>query len=522
MLSTFWLSFRLKNTYKVNSIIYSIKQLPLINRILPDSLYKSKGLKIIGNIISIIMELGSIFLGKLLYLWLMVYSLSALYTNPKQSFLTIFLALSIIGSYLNTYMFNPSKDKYYAMFLMRMEAKKYTLSNYAYAILKIIVGFLPFTLLFGSLLGISPLICMLLPFLVASMKIIVAVIVLKEYEKKKVVLNENRPMKFVWVITAILLAVGYGLPYLGITINELTFILLMIGIIFGGIVSIFYLRKFDQYREMYKEVLSNTPTNMSTNTQAIIIDSVQKQIDLSTKITSNKKGFAYLNDLFIKRHRKILIQSAKKIAAISLFLIIGMIAVTQMNQEIKQKVNEIIMTSLPYFVFIMYMINRGQAVTQAMFMNCDHSMLTYSFYKEPKAIVLLFKERIKSIALINLLPAVVIGLGLPLILYTTGGTENESEYAILFLSIISMSLFFSVHHLVLYYLLQPYNVNSETKSSTYTIANTLTYFACYYMLRLQIPILTFGMVMIVFAIVYCLLSLMIAYRLAPKTFKIRA
>ena len=169
----------------------------------------------------------------------------------------------------------------------------------------------------------------------------------------------------------------------------------------------------------------------------------------------------------------------------------------------------------------MYMINRGQAVTQAMFMNCDHSMLTYSFYKEPKAIVQLFKERIKSIALINLLPAIVIGLGLPLILYATGGTENNYEYLILFLSIISMSLFFSVHHLILYYLLQPYNVNSETKSSTYTIASTLTYLACYYLLRLQIPILTFGIITIIFAIVYCLLSLMIAYQLAPKTFKIR-
>lgn len=524
MLNTFLLSFRLKNTYKVNTIIYSIKQIPLINRILPDALYQSKALKIIGNIISVMLELGSIFIGKLLYLWLMVYTISTLYTNSattKGSFLTIFLALSMIGSYLNTYMFNPSKDKYYAMFLMRMDAKKYTLSNYTYSILKIIVGFMPFTILFGSLSGIGLITCVLLPFLVASLKIIVAAIVLKEYEKKKIILNENRPIKFMWGITAILLAIGYGLPFLGITINELTFSVLMIIIISLGILAISYVKKFNQYREIYQEVLGSTSITMTANTQAIIVDSVQKQIDLSTNITSSKKGFAYFNDLFIKRHRKILIQSAKKIAAISLFLIIGILVITQLNGELKQKINQLLMMSLPYFVFIMYMINRGQAVTQAMFMNCDHSMLTYSFYKEPKAIVQLFKERIKSIALINLLPAIVIGLGLPLILYATGGTENNYEYLILFLSIISMSLFFSVHHLILYYLLQPYNVNSETKSSTYTIASTLTYLACYYLLRLQIPILTFGIITIIFAIVYCLLSLMIAYQLAPKTFKIR-
>ena len=179
------------------------------------------------------------------------------------------------------------------------------------------------------------------------------------------------------------------------------------------------------------------------------------------------------------------------------------------------------MNSLPYFVFIMYIINRGQVVTQAMFMNCDHSMLTYSFYKTPKSILSLFKERIKSVVAINLLPAIVIGLGLPVILYVTGGTDNIYNYLILFISIISMSVFFSVHHLVLYYLLQPYNISSETKSSTYSIASFLTYFICYEMLQLKLPTTYFGIAAICFAVVYSIVSLFIAYKLAPKTFRIR-
>ena len=35
MLKTFITSFKLQNTYRVNSIIYSIKQLPVVKRILP-------------------------------------------------------------------------------------------------------------------------------------------------------------------------------------------------------------------------------------------------------------------------------------------------------------------------------------------------------------------------------------------------------------------------------------------------------------------------------------------------------
>ena len=63
MLKTFIISFKLKNTYRVNSIIYSIKQLPIIKKILPDSLYKNRGLKIFANIISILMEVIGIFIG---------------------------------------------------------------------------------------------------------------------------------------------------------------------------------------------------------------------------------------------------------------------------------------------------------------------------------------------------------------------------------------------------------------------------------------------------------------------------
>ena len=144
MLHTFLLSFRLRNTYKVNTFIYAIKSLPFLKKILKDKLYQSRVLKFFGNLISILFELLDIFLGKFLYLFLMIFYMTMLYdTNTSSTFLHILICLTIIGSFLNTYMFNPTKDKYYAMFIMRMDAKNYSLSNYFYAILKIIIGFLP-------------------------------------------------------------------------------------------------------------------------------------------------------------------------------------------------------------------------------------------------------------------------------------------------------------------------------------------------------------------------------------------
>ena len=44
MLKTLRISFSLKNTYRVNSILYSLKQVPLLRRLLPEALYQVRGL----------------------------------------------------------------------------------------------------------------------------------------------------------------------------------------------------------------------------------------------------------------------------------------------------------------------------------------------------------------------------------------------------------------------------------------------------------------------------------------------
>ena len=75
----------------------------------------------------------------------------------------------------------------------------------------------------------------------------------------------------------------------------------------------------------------------------------------------------------------------------------------------------------------------------------------------------LFKIRLREIMKINAVPAAVIGTGLCILLLVSGGTENPVNYAVIFISILCMSLFFSVHYLTVYYLLQPYNAGTEIK-----------------------------------------------------------
>lgn len=525
MIKTFITSFKIKNTYRVNSIIYSIKGLPIINKILPSSLYKNKFLKIFGNIISILWEIVSTFLWKGLYVWLVLGSMTFAYkTNQPDTFLHLFVFSTLIGGILNTYLLNPTKDKYYSIILMKMDANSFALTDYFYSMLKLVIGLMPFTIIFGLILNVPLLICISMPLFVALIKIIIiGIFSIPDFKKNKVVNSENLPTKKVWLLFAALVFLGFGLPYLGVVISQIIYIILFSVSIIFGIIALREIITFKDYKKIYKVLLTNENVYAVQNASSTktIRDNVAKRIEYNGDITSNKTGFAYFHELFVKRHNKILTLAIKKQTLVIVGIFIILYIAIFINPDLKQKLNNLTLTYLPYFVFVMYLLNRGTTMTQAMFMNCDHSMLTYRIYRTPKVILGVFKERLKTLISLNLIPATFIGLGLAILLFLTGGTDNNLNYLIIFISIISMSVFFSVHYLVMYYLLQPYNINTEIKNSTYKVVEWLTYFIAYILIGKKIPTFNFGILMSAFCIIYSLISLFIAYKYAPKTFKIR-
>ncbi|MFV0342094.1 MAG: hypothetical protein ACK5JH_04275 [Anaerocolumna sp.] len=523
MIKTFVNSFKLKNTYKANSIIYALKTIPLIKKLLPDTLYGSGGLKSFANGISIIIEIGYTLIGKMLYLFLMLeFPLELMKNKDADTFVHLLFFLTIIGGLMNTHMFNPSKDKYYAMFIMRLNAREYTLTNYLYFLINTFLGFIPFAIWFGFVEGVGLLTCLLIPVFICGIKLIATTIMLKNCKDGETVMNENFPPVIVWVGVVICLLAAYVLPYFGYIMSQRVFMVLAMGAIITSAICIEYLLKFKHYRSIYKNLLDTNKFAMNTNKTEIMQKSYHKKIVMDISQTSNKSGYKYFNELFMKRHSKMLTKSAKKITAILFLVLIAASLACFYIPEMKALTNVWMLTFLPYFLFVMYMINRGGAISLAMFMNCDHSMLSYSFYRQPKAILLLFMERLKYITLINLMPAIVIALGLPFLLFISGGTDNLVNYVILFISIIAMSVFFSVHTLVMYYLLQPYNANMEMKGAIYTIGNMVTYYICFYAIGKKVSTLIFGVGVTSFCIIYVVIALFLAYRLAPKTFKLRA
>ena len=172
--------------------------------------------------------------------------------------------------------------------------------------------------------------------------------------------------------------------------------------------------RFNGYRDAYKEAFAGEVAMDSPQsaTAKALQKSYQKKLSFSAGQTSKKSGYAYLNDLFVQRHTKILTRSALRITSFFGALMLVGIGACLFYPPVREKLNEYLLTALPSLLFVMYFINRGQTITQAMFVNCDHSMLTYRFYRQPKAILQLFAARLRSVILINLIPAAVLAAGL--------------------------------------------------------------------------------------------------------------
>ena len=525
MNKTLRISFSLKNTYRVNGILFFLKQIPFLKKIFPEMVYQVKGFKIFANLLSVLWEIVSTFLWKFLYFLIMVGGMGFLYNKglPKSmTFLHILLFLTMIGSLMNTRLFNPTKDKYYAMILIRMDAKEYTLVNYFYALLKIVIGFLPFTIFFGIGKGIPLWLCLLLPFCIAGMKLLVTALILSEYEKKGYDYNENKFFKNAMIGATLLVAFAYGLPMMGIALPEVISIWLFLICLPLGMIGLIKVFTFQDYRAVNQELLSKMVTQMDSKAMAKLIKKEnEKKISADTSIHSHRIGFEYLNELFIKRHKKILWDSTKKVSYGCILFIFAILMVIFLRPDLKPTMYRVIMTNFSSLVLVMYSINRGARFTQVLFMNCDHSLLTYSFYKQPKLVLRLFQIRLREIMKINAVPALIIGIGLSLILYVIKGKSDFLNDAIMIVSILCISLFFSIHYLTIYYLLQPYNAETELKSGIYQLVMLLTYLVSFHVRVFRLSFLMFGLMTIVFCVLYSMMASFLVYRFAPKTFKIR-
>lgn len=524
MIKTLRITLQLRITYKCNAVIYALRQLPLIGKHIPEALFGSAALKLLVTVIAIGWELVAAFLGKAVYFLLILAATGLLASTASLPvgeegalFLHLYLLMTLFGARMNSCFLGAEYADYYAICLLGMDARRYILVSYGYELVKLLVGHLIFSVGFGLMVGAPLWLCLLMPFAVAGIKTAFNAVRISFYEKtgdKKAAVAELAYYVLVLAAAVVPPLLGWVLPVPACRIAAVTFLA-------AGLLCTRKLMIFRDYRVLFQQNYLDIQQTLKENESALA-DQSGNAISLDAGIVSSRRGFEYLNELFIKRHRKILWKPALFATGISLAVVALALVTIHVTPGDAEFINENIMSVLPIIPFVLYAMNRGTSFTQALFMNCDRSLLTYPFFKQRKAVLKLFAIRLREIVKVNLLPALVIALGLPLILYISGGTDDLMDYVVLFVSVVSISIFFSAHYLVLYYLLQPYTAGTELKNPVYQVITGLTYYACFLLMELTPPAFLFGLCSIVFCIAYCLIACVLVYLLAPRTFRIRA
>ena len=546
MIDAFLISFRLRIECRVNGTLRILRHVPLLKRLLPGDVYAKSWIKVIVMVFAGFGELFSFFFGKIIYLGLMIALPCILLTKDAvparpagPMALNIFFFLTLIGAFLRNTLFDPSDEMSYAVFLMRMDARKYALSNYIYFLIKTLLGFIIVIGLFNALipgLSLSPLLVLLLPLYNAGAKICASAFQIWFFRRRGALFSgdtEGTGKLMLAIILLLLLAAyvpaiafGRGIPASFAAAFCVVFVL-------GGAACMVFLLHAGDYRRILKSVeLKNRPSGEAE--KGAVLNKAVKE-GMLQKISEDapssdaerfagKRGFAYFNALFVRRHRKLLTRAASRLAVILAVLMVLAAAACRFVPGVGAEINGRILGFLPIFLFVLYFINRGETITQAMFFNCDSSMMNYNFYRRPDVILGIFTERLKTLVKINLMPSGAVAIGLPLIYFASGGTERPAEYLIMFVTVIAMSVFFSVHYLAMYYLLQPYTEGLAQKGVAYRIVMTLTYAVCYACMQIKAlreNALLFGIIVCVFAVVYAAVALALTYKLAPKTFRLR-
>ena len=139
MVKTFITSVKLENTCKVNKMINSLKKFTRIGSDISSDLYSNKGIKVIAGVLSVIKTVIELFGSKIiaifmLYGLLMQIASEGFLNTDGNTFFHIFLFISLIECFAQSNLLDDGDNSYYAIVLLKMDAKKYILSTYYWKI----------------------------------------------------------------------------------------------------------------------------------------------------------------------------------------------------------------------------------------------------------------------------------------------------------------------------------------------------------------------------------------------------
>ena len=151
-------------------------------------------------------------------------------------------------------------------------------------------------------------------------------------------------------------------------------------------------------------------------------------------------------------------------------------------------------------------------------------MLNYPFYRTEQTILQSFIGRLKQLFMAN--TPIVVGLFVNVFagILLFGKDIPLSFYGLIVFYGIAVNLLFSFHELFLYYILQPFDRDGNTKNPIFTMINGIFYYFCiqnYQIANRFKQTTSYVLIISIIIVVYVSLGLIIVKLKAPKQFKLK-
>lgn len=237
--------------------------------------------------------------------------------------------------------------------------------------------------------------------------------------------------------------------------------------------------------------------------------------------TTDKVGFHQFNALFFIRHRSFLRKPIRIMSIILLSVLALCIVISMFVEGANSFFHGFFTNRLFWVTYIVSFMNRGEILCRAMYFNCDESMLQYRFYRKSSNLLRMFCYRLGYLASYHSILGFIMSFGLVVLMLISGYQATWYMYIAVIVSVLMTNVFFCIHSLVLYYLLQPYTSELNQASKLYVLINMATYIIIYLLSQNSFNISTFAFGTILVCMIYAVIATILIYKLSPKTFRIK-
>ncbi|MEK4660713.1 hypothetical protein MHH93_02390 [Priestia sp. FSL H7-0729] len=523
----------------VNRIIYFMQKIPVVGRVFSEQTYAAfRTKRIIGAFAVVLMLVGGLlesvlYFGGMLALPILLWTEGSNTTERFALLLHMYFCISgVMAGMTSAKVLESNKMKYTAVRIMRIAPTKFmraelfyrytTFFLYQGIALTLVSLFFNFSI-FHALLAVG---------VMTIWRLLSEWIHLAVFRSKRTILvQKTGVMGLVMLLTltaAYLPLTSLSIPLFGSVILEQRWLVTLIAL--SGTAAGYNLLKHTDFTAAVRAVTNQADPLLNTE---IMMANLQQQMvqakdnDYGKDSLSNlhvrgqtslgKKGYEQMHNLLVSRYNHLIQVPFRRrlVAIIIIGLFLSFLAFIFRDHVSLNAVERY----APILIMAMLSLTIGREVCKGLFLHCDMQLMRYSFYR--KHAKQHFRLRFRSLLVLNLKLGVCLAtvLSVPLLVLSEG--RVLSTLLPIWVMTMALSVFFSVHHLLVYYVFQPYTTELNTNNPLFTFVNSLISLGFVTAMFVGPALWILTVVFMVLTVAYLFSAVPLVSKYAPTNFRVK-